>query len=374
MRARDPSRAWRLAARAACLVGILAVPCHAEPPRAAVVWYRSAEGCPDATEFLARLGDRASLARVAEAGDYVDFVVTLTATEQGSSGRLERQTQSGTVAIQEIRDRECARVADALALSLALALDPAAPLVHRAPEPEPRVEAAPGPSAAPARTAAAQPPLQGSSGSRAVVVARSARAEPDRKPPEPPSRTLAWFVGAHGGLMTGITPDEVAVRGDLFAEMASSEARAANGSETHSFGPDASEGPTLRLAAVISSSSPEYETVGTVRHSMAAGRADACWPSAGTTWIALRPCLALELGATAAVGSRRTGVADMAFWAALGALGRGRAWVSHVIGVEAEFGLVVPLRRYIVGSAQGTLYENRRVGLAAAVGPVLRLY
>lgn len=118
-----------MSALAACFAWLVAVPCQAQTPQA-VVWYRSAEGCPDAPQFLARLGDRASLARVAQAGDYVDFVVTLTATEQGSSGRLERQTQSGTVAIQEIRDRECARVADALALSLALALDPAAPLVH----------------------------------------------------------------------------------------------------------------------------------------------------------------------------------------------------------------------------------------------------
>lgn len=70
-----------------------------------------------------RLSGRAAV-RLAKAGDHIDFVVTLVADEADVVGRLERQTQSGTVAIRELRDKECARVADAIALSLALALDP----------------------------------------------------------------------------------------------------------------------------------------------------------------------------------------------------------------------------------------------------------
>lgn len=58
-----------------------------------------------------------------QAGDHIDFVVTLV-TEQGETlGRLERQTGNGTVAIRELRDPACDRVADALALSLALSLE-----------------------------------------------------------------------------------------------------------------------------------------------------------------------------------------------------------------------------------------------------------
>lgn len=155
----------------------------------------------------------------------------------------------------------------------------------------------------------------------------------------------------------------------MFAEIAAREARAS----THA-GPDASQAPTLRVAAAVSTSSPEYETVGTVRHSVFAGRADACWPNIGTRWAALRPCLALELGATTAAGSRSTGVRDTAFWAAMGVLGRGRAWVSHGIGLEAELGLLLPLRRYVIQGDQGTLYENQQAGFFAAVGPVLRLH
>jgi hypothetical protein len=175
MRVRDPSGISMLCARAACLAWLVAAPCYAEPPQA-VVWYRSAEGCPDAAGFLERLGDRASLARVADAGDYVDFVVTLSASEQDTSGRLERQTERGTVAIRKIRDRECARVADALALSLALALDPAASLVHRATEPEAPTEATQGRSVGlPEHTVEAPSPSR-PSGPPCSTEARSAAA------------------------------------------------------------------------------------------------------------------------------------------------------------------------------------------------------
>ena len=96
----------------------------AESARPAVIWYRSSEGCPTGSEFVYMLGDRSSAARLAEAGDRVDFVVTLSADEQGSVGRLERQTNAGIIAVSEVEDTDCGRVAEALALSLALSLVP----------------------------------------------------------------------------------------------------------------------------------------------------------------------------------------------------------------------------------------------------------
>lgn len=99
----------------------------ARPPEQALrIWYRSSEGCPDGATFitlLERLGRAGSLAGV---GDRVDFVVTVAHAPAQSSGRLERQSSEGAVAIRDVSAQSCAEVADALALSLDLALDPGA--------------------------------------------------------------------------------------------------------------------------------------------------------------------------------------------------------------------------------------------------------
>jgi hypothetical protein len=114
-----------------CTLSAPALSATPEPPERAPedsvwVWYRSGEGCPDGATFiglLRRLGRVASLAGV---GDRVDFVVTLAYSARESSGRLERQSSERTVAIRDVTAASCAEVADVLALSLDLALQPAA--------------------------------------------------------------------------------------------------------------------------------------------------------------------------------------------------------------------------------------------------------
>ena len=116
----------RASGSCAALMLALTLPVWAQPPspEPAVLWYRSTQGCPDGADFLQRIGDRAPLVRLAEAGDRVDFMVTVAVTPEGASGRLERETDRGTVAIREFEAASCDRVAEVLALNLALALDP----------------------------------------------------------------------------------------------------------------------------------------------------------------------------------------------------------------------------------------------------------
>lgn len=111
-------------AQAIALVLLCTASSLAEPPRRAVVWYRSAERCPTGDEFVSLLGELGGLVRLARPGDHIDFVVTLTSTDEVSHGQLERQTQAGTVAMRELEDSSCDRVAEAIALSLGLALAP----------------------------------------------------------------------------------------------------------------------------------------------------------------------------------------------------------------------------------------------------------
>jgi hypothetical protein len=81
------------------------------------IWYRTSEGCPSGDDFVQRLADLGRAAHLADAGDHIDFVVTLGVGTPKSSGRLERQTTGGTVAIRDVEAENCSQVSEALALS-----------------------------------------------------------------------------------------------------------------------------------------------------------------------------------------------------------------------------------------------------------------
>ena len=97
---------------------------YAQTTHVASIWYRSAQGCPEADAFLSKLSARNVRSRLAQVGDTIDFVVTLGVGPDGRGrGVLERQTQTGTVAIRKVEDAGCEPIADALALTLALSIE-----------------------------------------------------------------------------------------------------------------------------------------------------------------------------------------------------------------------------------------------------------
>jgi hypothetical protein len=104
------------------------------PERSLQIWYRSSAGCPDGARFVQRLTELGREVRLASVGDRVDFVVTVADAAEQSSGRLERQTELGTMAIREISAGRCDEVVEGLALSLDLALDPTEKRSIAAPE------------------------------------------------------------------------------------------------------------------------------------------------------------------------------------------------------------------------------------------------
>ena len=122
-----------------------AAPPEVTPPQAVAghdavrVWYRGSAGCPDGvafTELLRRMGRAVA---IAGPGDRIDFVVNVASAGASSSGRLERQSSEGTIAIRDVVAASCEEVAAALALSLDLTLQP---------EPEGPLAPAPPPEAA----------------------------------------------------------------------------------------------------------------------------------------------------------------------------------------------------------------------------------
>lgn len=342
------------AASGSCAASILALAgaARAQPPapapaatsEPAVLWYRSTGGCPDGAGFLTRVGDRAASVRLAEAGDRVDFVVNLSMTPEGARGRLERETEGGTVAIREVVDASCERAADVIALNLALALDPE----------RPTGEPAAGPATSPAPKASE--PVEGEEETKASVPRPRSTPPPAKPQPQPvpgaaPAEPVPdrWRVGAQGGVLGGMSP-ELMARGTAFVELCGA---------LRPLPADV----TFRVAAVGAFGSSHTDS-GTVDQSLWAARIDVCPLSLGSSVVSLKPCAAGELGQLKASHAQSAS----ALWGALGVHARGQWVLGSSVAMEAELGTVFPMRRYEVSAGSAVLYRSAPAGLSAAVG------
>jgi hypothetical protein len=301
------------------------------------------------------LAENSRQARLAQAGDHIDFVVTLLSDGKQTVGRLERQTDGGIVAIRELRDATCERVADGLALSLGLALAPgngavARPVIESAANaaplttPEATVEPPPPPAAAtpPAPVAAAKPPP-------ATTV-----------PGEPPQNAgWQWSLGLEFGPMIGISTRPMP-RGELFVD-----ARPA-------LVPVLSD-LSLRAGVVAAWGSTET-AIGPVRRWILAGRGEACPVAWRAGRIDLRPCLGFELGATGASSDGGAGVDDVGLWLApAGQLRLAIALQPRWLELEASGGALVPLIRNEIFAGSQSLYQDAPAVFHAGFGISLRL-
>lgn len=329
MRFRELGLHWQTSAL--CL-GTCALAGAAAPPTVSVeatapavsVWYRSSEGCPDGPAFIQRLRELGRSATLASVGDRVDFVVTLAAHAESSAGRLERQTARGTVALREVESAVCADVAEALALSLELTLDPG--------------ETSDGAKPAPASSSAA---------------AASEPAAP-REPVLPPSapvaseRKLRW--GARASVASGIAP-ALAPGAGLFAEL-----------------PAQAWPADLRFTL---HGAYQRSTVEAVRLSvaLAGGELDACVPAVRAGAFALAPCLGVDVGLVQAGSSGARAHGERGLWTAGVALLRSQLQLWPALAPELQLAALVPFVRYVFGAPEAEdLYRIRTVGFELSVG------
>lgn len=302
-------------------------PAGSAPQDVVRVWYRSSAECPDGAAFIAllhRFGRQGVLAGV---GDRVDFVVTLAHAPSESSGRLERQSSEQTVAIRDAVAASCEEVAEVLALSLELALQPAAPSEAPAPHHEPRREAAAAPALSPAPVHADTP------------VA-----------PVGPAAGAAWLLrlGAQGTLVSGIART-VLPGAAVFLDVAPPrETWSARASLRGALGErEAAVGLSLRLLQA---------------------RTQACW-----AWtlgeLELGPCGGVEAGVLFVDGAGAGGRSDAGFWSGATLHARvgwrlGRAW-----GLEFQGGAVVPFVRHrFEAETGGEVTRSAAFGVDAALG------
>ena len=276
------------------------------------IWYRSTEGCPDGQQFLAWLGSFGRDASLAKVGDRIDFVVTLSSSPDSSSGRLERQSEEGTVAIRELRASGCQEVAEGLALSLELALDPSPDEPDAAPSIEPETN---------------RPEWNVGVGAQGTLETGVASAR-------------LWGVSAFGQLSAPEWP--------LAARLSARGARASHESESFS----SSQGDSLEVDAWVW-----------------AGRAEACVTLWSGSVGALGPCAGAELGLIHAQSSGAAGRDDTGTWAAGVLHARGVLRLGRNIALESQVGGLFPFVRYDFRSERGRpVSSSEFAGLQVAVG------
>ena len=307
------------------------------------VWYRTTDGCPNAEVFLGRLSAQGVEARIARVGDHIDFVVTLGQEGGQSLATLERQSTERTVAIREVRAATCEAAANALALTLALTVDPEAT--------PGAANTAPLPAAASSPVAPAAPENQPSA---AASTASSNHADTGASSPSaaaaPRSQRFTFGVQGSVGTLVGGAPLWGA---NAFAAL------------------DSTRGlrPSGRVSFVTG---VERGPVDDVTLSLYAGRLEGCPATLGGA-LSVTACAALDLGALSASSSASGGSSDTSFWGALWGLTRLRyAAAEQAFTAEIQGGVTTALTRYRVtsGIPPETLAEVRPwgVGLAAGAG------
>jgi hypothetical protein len=344
---------------------LVLIPLQSAAAEPAWFWYRASKHCPTDVEFLDELGPTQRPARVAKAGDPVDFVVTLMEDDAGTLGRLERQSDSGKVALTELRDSDCARVAKALALSLGLVLDgsPSAP-VGGAPD-SLEASAAPAPGQDPQTPGAQKPRMTvpaaaaqaaGEDGERVSVAAAQpavAGAEAEAAPNPNPSDERPLWVGLTGGAFAGFQP-RVAWR---------VEPRVALGL----LGP--SRAPLLAVAAgLVGGLGSHASDQGRLRRWLLGGSLEGCSYPIDAPPFAAGACLGLEVGSNGTWANWEGASDDTAPWLAGRGGARAQWMVLERFGLTLDATLIVPLLRQEVFVDGATVYETKPLGFYGALG------
>jgi len=319
----------------------------AQQARTPAVWYRAAAECPLGPDFLAKI-EGTPRAHLALAGEHIDFVVTLLTSGDETVGRLERQTNGGTVAIRELRDATCERVADGLALSLGLALDPTQPSAAPDADAQAPTNAAPtAPAAASVETAPAAAP-ESSAQTPPVVGLPPAIEQPVKV-----KKRRAWWLGVDAGLLSGPATRPMP-RGTAFVDL------------EHAL-PTLADDLSLRLAVVGALGSSKTE-IGAVQRWVLGGRIEVSPWRLGSERLGVRPCLAFELGATGASSSKGSGVNDRSLWAAPGAGLRLSGGLLPRLRLEAGAGALLPLLREQIFAGSRALYQDAILAFYGSFG------
>jgi hypothetical protein len=303
-------------------------------------------GCVTAGEFVERVTSRTARARAAAQDEPARRIRVTIEGQERVVGRLFVTGIDGTIIAREVEGATCLEVIDALALVLAVALDPLL-------DPKPATGASPS--------------LASSGPTPALAPRRHRSAERARRVPARPVREVRWrhVVGAETTVFIGLFDQPMAGLGARYAT--SRESR----SETSFL-------LTLgAFATFAADAEANHPAPGLIRYRLQALEAGVCPVGVLVQQRArLYPCTSLTVGRLQAEGVNLPGSrSDVAPFVAAALTGRATFEVIGPLGLLAAAGLAVPLGRYsaVVVGAGESVGEVYPLGIILGLGVAARL-
>lgn len=289
--------------------------------------YNPPEGCPGRDELTRSIHDRAP--HGFPSADDRSFLVRIEKTDGDYAGRLEIERRGRMLSVREIRGPTCDVVSTAIAVFVAIALDPA----------EISADAEP-----PAPPAPSSPPEKGEMAARAPAAAAL-------QPPRP-----RWHLGT--GLNAGtVLHPSAAWGGRVHAEIAR-------------FAAGARMAPELRLSWGWSEFTESPPRGGEASFRFQTARAEAC-ALLDRAPLIVSACGGFEAGRLSATTRNlpRAGGTTEA-WYAPTAIVRPGWFVTDWLSLEGEVGVLLPLTRasFVLAEPERTVYRIPRVALTATAG------
>ncbi len=306
--------------------------------------YHASAECPDEDEFIARLRARTSHVRPAWPGEAARTFAVVADAGPPPSGQLRVGDSADPGGVRVVRADSCSQVVDALALMVALAVDPspsfAAPAspVEAAPAPSTSVRPgapapapahAPGPAPAPAPAPASESASEGSSGSFPIGPSHG-----DLSPRERASAQERVATGLDVVLSSGVAPRALVAASPFVG---------------YAFRRGGWIDPSFRLGFLRAWSGLfDVASGGRAALTWTVGRADACPIALPGSWLHVTGCVRVEAGLLEAQG------ADIA-----SSQVTSRAWLAAGPLLRAEVSLFGPLFADAEGSALFRVTEDR---------------
>jgi hypothetical protein len=328
------------------LVGVLLARSAGAQSAYEEVAYTAVVGCPTAETFSQQIAARTPMFREHTA-EHALRVQIVSDPDGGVIGRASL-VLSGNVVERELRAVRCEEVAEALALVVAILIDPNA-------DTRPFSEANTPPVVAPQPPVAVPPPPPPTAEN--PPPQRRQLLEPERSPmparsPGPPYRFMA---GAHAAAEGAAAP-ELTLGPRVFF-----------GIEVNGAWPWPS---SLRLSGARLFSRRLRDDVGSAKLTLDLGRLDVCFLRLAKGRLALAPCVGADVGVLRVDGSHPRGGHDHRLvWAAAGALGRGSLALSERFVGEVEIGADIPLVQYRYAfEGRPPIFKSARVGMHLGLG------
>jgi len=329
-------------ALALLLTGATGVTAEVEPaPATAHIEVQALPECTTREELLARITARSHRIQFTEEGNAGPTLrASVAATPRhGAIGELVIVQPDGRSSSRRVTAPSCAEATDALALIIALMLDPSATTTPSPPPPV--VVTPPPPSPRPSQpTTQVAPP-------------------PSPQPPPPRVASVRRFgVGAAGEVLFGPSPDlmpGIALSGQAALDR------------------DALWSPALILAWVHASDSGLTETGGTAGFTLDAGSLDACALRVQKTPVEVRACANALVGRLAASGSQTYSPSSAARpYAAVGGavLVSGGPW--HLLELSGRFAAGASLIRDSFEFLPNIFHHTPAMTLSGSLGVGIR--